>query len=90
VTSKHHRFEYQAVVDFYRELENFSTKHFTNHHLVPNENFHCQTPLKNAEFDLFGFGSEKSQLAYLGANADWLIVTVLQACKIRSTKIGFY
>jgi len=23
------------------------------HHLVPNDNFHCQTPLKNAEFDLF-------------------------------------
>jgi len=24
------------------------------YHLVPNDNFHCQTPLKNAKFDLFG------------------------------------
>jgi len=24
------------------------------HHLVPNDNFHCQTPLKNAKFYLFG------------------------------------
>jgi len=24
------------------------------HNLVPNDNFHCQTPLKNAKFDLFG------------------------------------
>jgi len=24
------------------------------HHLVPSENFHCDTPLKNAKFDLFG------------------------------------
>jgi len=24
------------------------------HHLVPNDNFHYQTPLKNARFDLFG------------------------------------
>jgi len=24
------------------------------HHLVPNDNFHCEMPLKNAEFDLFG------------------------------------
>jgi len=25
------------------------------HHLVPNDNFHCQTPLKkNAKSDLFG------------------------------------
>jgi len=24
------------------------------HHLVPNNNFLCQTPLKNAKFDLFG------------------------------------
>ena len=29
----------------------------TFHHLVPSDNFHCQTPLKNAKFDLFG--SEK-------------------------------
>jgi len=27
------------------------------HLLVPNDNFHCQTRLKNAKFDLFG--SEK-------------------------------
>jgi len=24
------------------------------YYLVSNDNFHCQTPLKNAEFDLFG------------------------------------
>jgi len=30
------------------------------HHLVPNDNFHWQTPLKNAKFDLFS--SEKCQL----------------------------
>jgi len=47
------------------------------HHLVPNNNFHCQTPLKTAKFDLSG--SEKSHLANLVANTDWLIVTVLQA-----------
>jgi len=23
------------------------------HYLVPNDNLHCQTPLKNAKFDLF-------------------------------------
>jgi len=39
------------------------------HHLglVPNDNFYCQTPLKNAKFDLFG--SEKCQLANLVANS---------------------
>jgi len=46
------------------------------YHLVPNNNFHCQTPLKNAKFDLFD--SEKRQLANLVVNRDWLIVTVLQ------------
>jgi len=24
------------------------------HHLLPNDNFYCQTPLKNVTFDLFG------------------------------------
>ena len=24
------------------------------HHLVPDDNFHCQMPLKKAKFDLFG------------------------------------
>jgi len=24
------------------------------YYLVSNDNFHCQTPLKNAKFDLFG------------------------------------
>jgi len=24
------------------------------HQLVQNDNFHCQAPLKNAKFDLFG------------------------------------
>jgi len=24
------------------------------HYLVPNDKFHCQTPLKNTKFDLFG------------------------------------
>jgi len=38
------------------------------YHLVPNDNFHCQTPLKNAKFDLFG--SEKCQLANLVENRD--------------------
>jgi len=47
------------------------------HHLVPNDNFHCQTPLKNAKFDLFG--SDKCQLANLVAKRGWLIVTVVQA-----------
>jgi len=53
------------------------------HHLVPNNNFHCQTPLKNAKHDLFG--SEKSQLANLVGNRDRLIVSVLQdmACICR-------
>ena len=46
-------------------------------HLVANHNFHCQTPLKNAKFDLFV--SAKCQLANLVANRDWLIVTVLRA-----------
>ena len=40
-------------------------------------NFHCQTPLKNATFDLFC--SDKCQLATVNANRHWLIVTVLQA-----------
>jgi len=34
------------------------------HHLVPNDNFHCQTPLKNATFDLFR--SAKCHLAKSG------------------------
>jgi len=38
------------------------------HHLVPNDNFHIQTPLRNAEFDLFG--SEKRELTNLVANRD--------------------
>jgi len=45
--------------------------------LSANDYFQCQTPLQNAKFDLFG--SEKSQLANLVVNRDWLIVTVLQA-----------
>jgi len=45
------------------------------YHLVPSDNFYCQTPLKNAKFDLFG--SKKCQLANLFANRDWLIVTFL-------------
>jgi len=36
------------------------------HHLVTNDNLTCQTPLKNAKFDLFG--TEKCQLANLAAN----------------------
>jgi len=32
------------------------------HHLVPNDNFHCQTPLKNAKFDLFDSENASSQL----------------------------
>jgi len=48
-------------------------------HLVPNDNFHCQTPLKNVKFDLFG--SEKYKLSNLVANTDWLIVTVLQTTR---------
>jgi len=44
------------------------------HHLVPNDNLHCQTPLKNAKFDLFG--SEKCQLVNLVANTDGLVVAV--------------
>jgi len=43
-------------------------------HLVPNDNFYCQTSLKNAKLDLFG--SENCQLVNLVANRD---VTVLQA-----------
>jgi len=30
------------------------------HHLVPSDTFHCQTPLKNAKFDLFD--SEKNAI----------------------------
>ena len=41
------------------------------HHLVPNDNFHCQSPLRNAKFDLFR--SEKCQLANLVANRHWLM-----------------
>jgi len=47
------------------------------HHLVPNDNFPCQMPSKNAKFNLFG--SEKSQLANLLANRDRLTVAVLLA-----------
>jgi len=47
------------------------------YHFMPNDIFHCQTPLKNGTFDLFG--SEKCQLANLVANRDWLFVEVLQA-----------
>jgi len=36
------------------------------HHLVSNDNFHCQTPLKNAKFDLFG--SEKCPSVNVVAN----------------------
>jgi len=37
--------------------------------LVPNDKFHCQTPLKNSKFD--SFGSEKSHVANLRlANCD--------------------
>jgi len=59
------------------------------HYLVPKDNFHCQTPLKNVKFDLFG--SEKCQLANLVVNSHWLIVIVLQAtaCKIRPTKVWY-
>jgi len=42
------------------------------HHLVPKDNFHYQTPLNNAKFDLFG--SERCQLANLVVNRDWLIM----------------
>ena len=38
------------------------------HNLVPNDDFHCQTPLKNAKYDVFG--SVKCQLANLIANRD--------------------
>jgi len=33
------------------------------YHVEPNDNFHCQTPLKKPKFDLFV--SEKCQLANL-------------------------
>jgi len=48
-------------------------------HLVPSDNFHCQTPLKNVKFDLFV--SEKYKLANLVANTGRLIVTVLQTTR---------
>jgi len=48
---------------------------FAFHHLVPNDNFHYQTPLKDAKFDLHVFGSEKCQLANLVVNRDWLTVS---------------
>jgi len=32
------------------------------HHLVPNDNFQCQTPLKNAKFDLFGSENVSCQI----------------------------
>jgi len=32
------------------------------HHLVPNDNFHCQMSLKNAKFDLFGSESATWQI----------------------------
>jgi len=51
------------------------------HHLVPNDNFHCQMPLKNAKFNIFG--TEKCQMANLVVNTDWLTVTVLQAKKVK-------
>jgi len=40
-------------------------------HLLPNNNFHCQTALKNATFDFFC--SEKCQLATVVENRDWLL-----------------
>jgi len=53
----------------------------------PTDIFRCQTPSKNAKFDLFG--SEKCQLANLVSNRDCLILTVVQAmgCKIRSMAV---
>jgi len=56
---------------------------------TPSNNFHCQTPFKNAKFDLFG--NDKCQLANLVANRAWLIVTVLQArhAKYDLQKFGF-
>ena len=45
-------------------------------YLLPNDDFHCQTPLKNVTFDLFC--SEKWQLATGVANRNWLIVTALR------------
>jgi len=41
------------------------------HYLVSNDNFHCQTPLKNAKFDLIW--QWKCQLANLVANRDQLV-----------------
>jgi len=46
------------------------------HHLVPYDNFNCQTPLINSKFDLFG--NEKCQLPNLVANT-LANVIVLQA-----------
>ena len=44
------------------------------HHLVPNDNFDCQTPLKNAKFDLFG--TDKCWLANFVVDTDGLILIV--------------
>jgi len=38
------------------------------HHLVPSDNFYCQTLLKNAKFDLLG--SKKCHLANLVVNTE--------------------
>jgi len=32
------------------------------HHLVPHDNFHCQTPLQNGKFDLFGVKNASYQI----------------------------
>jgi len=54
------------------------------HHLLPNDNFHCQTPLKNAKFDLFG--SAECQLADVVVNRDWRTMTVLRHAFSGSSK----
>jgi len=49
------------------------------HHLVPNDNFHCQVPLKKTPNLTYLAEKNASWQIYLVANRDWLIVTVLHA-----------
>jgi len=57
-TTNYNYFELQGIEVTHRIVDDVATRlPDAFHYLVPNDNFHYQTPLKNAKFDLFG--SEK-------------------------------
>jgi len=48
-----------AVTRFWSHLPYFR---WICEHLVPNDNFHCQTPVKNAKFDLLAVKNASLQI----------------------------